>query len=103
MLISDANYSVKEKHLSTCGGRGRNGEAVLHVVYKDGECGAKWGQALNSWPKEMADQEIHCALGEYMFNMTIPKSLDTIYQYWDKLAVIAFESMNLIGCAIFNL
>ena len=64
-------------------GLGKNGEAVLHLSYKDGECARKWGVILNSVPKEMVDQEIHRAL-EYKFNMTVPKPLDTIYQYWNE-------------------
>jgi len=64
-------------------GRGKNGEAVLHLAYKDGECGAKWGQILNSVPKHMVDREVHRAV-EYKFNMTVPEPLDTVYQYWDE-------------------
>ena len=39
-------------------GSGRNGEAVLHVAYKDGVCGEKWGEILKlpktSWTKKLA-------------------------------------------------
>ncbi|PFX27799.1 Achacin [Stylophora pistillata] len=64
------------------GGRGRNGEAVLHVAYKDGVCGEKWGEILKL-PKDVMDQEIHRAL-EYKFNRKIPKPLSTVYQYWNE-------------------
>ena len=72
-----------ENHQLIYSGRGPSGEAVLHLAYKDGECGEKWGQILNSVPKSMIDLEIHRAL-EYKFNMMIPEPLDTIYQYWDE-------------------
>lgn len=63
-------------------GRGRNGEAVLHVSYKDGVCGEKWGEILKL-PKSVMDQEIHRAL-EYKFNRKIPLPLSTVYQYWNE-------------------
>ncbi|XP_078374120.1 achacin-like isoform X3 [Oculina patagonica] len=64
------------------GGRGINGEAVLHVSYKDGLCGEKWGEILKL-PKSVMDQEIHRAL-EYKFNRNIPQPLSTVYQYWNE-------------------
>lgn len=62
--------------------RGPNGEAVLHVAYKDGPCGDKWGAVLKL-PKAMVDDEIHRAL-EYKFKRTIPRPISTVYQYWDE-------------------
>ncbi|CAH3038248.1 unnamed protein product, partial [Porites lobata] len=64
-------------------GRGKNGEAVLHLAYKDGECGEKWGSILNSVSKSLVDQEVHRAI-EYKFNMTVPKPLETVYKYWNE-------------------
>ena len=64
-------------------GRGKNGEAVLHLAFSDGDCGAKWGEIVSSAPKEMVVQELHRAL-EYKFDMEIPKPLDMIYKYWDE-------------------
>lgn len=63
-------------------GRGQNGEAVLHVSYKDGPCGEKWGEILKL-PKHIMDKEIHRAL-EYKFNRKIPQPLSTVYQYWNE-------------------
>ena len=63
-------------------GRGRNGEAVLHVSYTDGVCGEKWGEILKL-PKQVMDKEIHRAL-EYKFNRKIPQPLSTVYQYWNE-------------------
>ena len=69
-------------NLSDFSERGRNGEAVLHVAYKDGSCGEKWGDVLKL-PKAMVDDEIHRAL-EYKFKRTIPGPISTVYQYWDE-------------------
>ena len=71
-----------QMNLSDFSERGPNGEAVLHVAYKDGSCGEKWGDVLKL-PKAMVDDEIHRAL-EYKFKRTIPRPISTVYQYWNE-------------------
>ena len=44
---------------------------MLHLAYKDGECGEKRGSILDSVSKSMVDLEVHRAI-EYKFNMTVP-------------------------------
>ena len=56
---------------------------MLHLAYKDGECGEKWGSILTSVSKSLVDQEVHRAI-EYKFNMTVPKPLETVYKYWNE-------------------
>ena len=70
-------------------GSGRNGEAVLHVAYKDGVCGEKWGEIVKL-PKDVMDQEIHRVL-EYKFNRKIPKPPRTVYQLERKCIVREFS------------
>lgn len=64
------------------GGRGPNGEAVLHTMYMDGACSRKWGDILRI-SKSDVDRELKRTL-EYKFRRKVPDPLDTVYQYWDE-------------------
>ncbi|KAL9951543.1 hypothetical protein ACROYT_G044219 [Oculina patagonica] len=64
------------------GGRGPNGEGVLHTMYMDGACSRRWGDILRI-SKSAVDRELKRAL-EYKFGGPVPDPLDTVYQYWDE-------------------
>ncbi|KAJ7383868.1 hypothetical protein OS493_025744 [Desmophyllum pertusum] len=64
------------------GGRGPNGEAVLHTMYMDGACSRRWGDILRI-SKSAVDRELKRGL-EYKFGGPVPDPLDTVYQYWDE-------------------